>query len=180
MSKNKIENMSAEQRARLERAATLPDSEIDTSDIPGAPPGAWTETVVGRFYRPRKEVVIIRLDADLVEYLKRQAGGDIRPPSTRRCVSTSRRSEEAVKGSAAACSDWRDGSMGLLRPGPVAPPRRAHLQDAVPRRLDHEDARVACRRTRVGADARRLAAFRQAQPVLAGEAVVQVGCRPLP
>ena len=75
MSKGKVDGMNAEQRARLERAAALPDSEIDTSDIPEAPPGAWAGAEVGRFYRPRKEVVTIRLDADLVEYFKRQAGG---------------------------------------------------------------------------------------------------------
>ena len=75
MSKGEVDDMGAEQRARLERAAAMPDSEIDTSDIPEAPPGAWAGAEVGRFYRPRKEVVTIRLDSDLVDYFKRQAGG---------------------------------------------------------------------------------------------------------
>lgn len=75
MNKGGADDMSAEQRARLERAAAMSDSEIDTSDIPEAPPGAWAGAEVGRFYRPRKEVVTIRLDADLVDHFKRQAGG---------------------------------------------------------------------------------------------------------
>lgn len=75
MSKGEVDDMRAEQRARLERAAAMPDSEIDTSDIPEAPPGAWAGAEVGRFYRPRKEVVTIRLDSDLVDYFRRQAGG---------------------------------------------------------------------------------------------------------
>ena len=74
MSKDKPEDMSAEQRARLERAAAMPDSEIDTSDIPKAPRGAWAAAEIGRFYRPRKKVVTIRLDADLIEHFERQAG----------------------------------------------------------------------------------------------------------
>jgi len=75
MNKGGADDMSAEQRARLERAAAMPDSAIDTSDIPEAPPGAWAGAEVGRFYRPRKEVVTIRLDADLVDHFRRQAGG---------------------------------------------------------------------------------------------------------
>ena len=75
MNKGGADDMSAEQRARLERVATMPESEIDTSDIPEAPPGAWAGAEIGRFYRPRKEIITIRLDADLVDHFKRLAGG---------------------------------------------------------------------------------------------------------
>lgn len=73
---SKGDSMSPEQAARLERLAAMPDAAIDTSDIPEAPPGAWAGAEVGRFYRPRREVVVIPLDADLVEYFRQQAGGD--------------------------------------------------------------------------------------------------------
>jgi uncharacterized protein (DUF4415 family) len=39
----------------------LPDEKIDTSDIPEVTD--WSKAVVGKFYRPLKEPVTIRLDA---------------------------------------------------------------------------------------------------------------------
>jgi len=52
----------------LETLATMPDEEIDTSDIPEITD--WSKAVVGRFYRPVKETVTIRLDADVLHWLK--------------------------------------------------------------------------------------------------------------
>lgn len=47
------------------------DEEIDTSDIPEVKD--WSKAVIGKFYRPRKEPITIRLDAEVVAQLK--AGG---------------------------------------------------------------------------------------------------------
>jgi uncharacterized protein (DUF4415 family) len=44
------------------------DREIDTTDIP--PTADWSKAVVGRFYRPIKQPVTIRLDADVLHRLK--------------------------------------------------------------------------------------------------------------
>jgi len=63
------------QRERLKRLAAMPDKTIDTSDIPEAPLGAWTDAERGRFFRPKKEAVTIRLDADLLDWFRRQSGG---------------------------------------------------------------------------------------------------------
>jgi uncharacterized protein (DUF4415 family) len=52
----------------LESLAAMPDEEIDTSDIPEITD--WSKAVVGRFYRPVKETVTIRLDADVLHWLK--------------------------------------------------------------------------------------------------------------
>jgi len=60
-----------EQQERLARLAALADTEIDTSDIPEIPD--WSDAVRGGFYRPRKQAVTIRLDADLIAFFK--AGG---------------------------------------------------------------------------------------------------------
>lgn len=46
----------------------------DTSDIPEAPPGAWAMAEVGKFYRPRKEAVTIRIDADVLQWFRQAAG----------------------------------------------------------------------------------------------------------
>jgi uncharacterized protein (DUF4415 family) len=49
------------------------DREIDTTDIP--PTADWSKAVVGRFYRPIKKPVTIRLDADVLHWLKGQGNG---------------------------------------------------------------------------------------------------------
>src|SRR5664279_531237 len=57
-------------KRELAALATLPDKQIDTSDIPELPPNAWKDAVRGRFYRPVKQAVSLRLDADVVAWLK--------------------------------------------------------------------------------------------------------------
>jgi uncharacterized protein (DUF4415 family) len=59
----------------LAAIANLRDEEIDTSDIPELPPSAWKKAVRGRFYRPVKQAVSLRLDADVVAWLKQPGKG---------------------------------------------------------------------------------------------------------
>ena len=54
------------QKRELAALAALRDDQIDNSDIPELPPGAWKDAVPGRFYRPVKQAVSIRLDADVI------------------------------------------------------------------------------------------------------------------
>lgn len=61
-------------RERLAKLAAMTD-EPDVSDIPEAPHGAWVAAEVGRFYRPKKEAVTIRIDADVLDFFRREAGG---------------------------------------------------------------------------------------------------------
>ena len=53
----------------LKSLAALQDDKIDTSDIPEETD--WESVVIGRFYRPVKKKVTIRLDADILEWFKR-------------------------------------------------------------------------------------------------------------
>jgi len=55
--------------------ASLPDDQIDTSDIPELPLRAWKDAIRGRFYRPVKKAVSMRLDADVIAWLKKQGKG---------------------------------------------------------------------------------------------------------
>ena len=57
----------------LKRLAERPDDEIDYSDIPEITDFSGFE--VGKFYRPMKEAVTVRLDADVVHWLKRDGKG---------------------------------------------------------------------------------------------------------
>ena len=65
--------ISKEQRERLERLAAKPEADIDTSDIPEVLD--WSGAVRGGLYRPRKEAITIRLDADLLAWFKDHAEG---------------------------------------------------------------------------------------------------------
>jgi uncharacterized protein (DUF4415 family) len=69
------EAMDAEQRARLERLAALPDEEINTAD-PDAPEVTdWSGAERGRFYRPVKQLKSLRIDADVLAYFQAQGPG---------------------------------------------------------------------------------------------------------
>jgi uncharacterized protein (DUF4415 family) len=67
--------LTSQQKKELSALAALPDDQIDTSDIPELPPGAWKNAVRGRFYRPLKQAVSMRLDADVVAWLKKRGKG---------------------------------------------------------------------------------------------------------
>ena len=49
--------------------------EPDTADIPEAPPRNWATAQRGRLYRVRKEPISIRLDMDVLDWLRRQGPG---------------------------------------------------------------------------------------------------------
>jgi uncharacterized protein (DUF4415 family) len=57
------------QRRELLRLAALPDSEIDLSDAPelASPP---PEVSIGRFYRPIKQLISLRVDADVLAWYR--------------------------------------------------------------------------------------------------------------
>lgn len=63
------------QKRELTALAALPDERIDTSDIPELPPDAWKNAVRGRFYRPVKQAVSMRLDADVIAWLRKSGRG---------------------------------------------------------------------------------------------------------
>ncbi len=61
-----------EQKVRIERLKALPDEEIDTSDIPVVLDSKNAKR--GMFYRPVKQQITLRLDADVVAWFRENAG----------------------------------------------------------------------------------------------------------
>jgi uncharacterized protein (DUF4415 family) len=57
----------------LAALARMPDDKIDLTDAPEVL--EWRGAVVGKFYRPIKKPVTIRVDADVLAWLKRQGRG---------------------------------------------------------------------------------------------------------
>jgi len=66
---------SAKAKRELGALKAMPDSEIDLSDAPELPLGAWRQAIRGRFYRPVKQAISLRVDADVVAWLKQSGKG---------------------------------------------------------------------------------------------------------
>ncbi len=66
--------LTVEKRNKLRRIAARSDREIDLSDTPEIRE-LPSDAVVGRFYRPKKAIVTIRIDADVLAWLKASGGG---------------------------------------------------------------------------------------------------------
>lgn len=68
-----LPELTEERRKELAKLDALPADQIDTSDIPELTDEQWASAVRGRFYRPIKQQITARLDADVLAWLK--AGG---------------------------------------------------------------------------------------------------------
>lgn len=67
--------LSPEQVQELAALAAMPDDAIDTADIPEAPADSWAQARRGDLYRPVKQPVTMRLDADVLLWFKQHAEG---------------------------------------------------------------------------------------------------------
>ena len=62
-------------RKELAALASKPESEIDFSDLPDTATQDWRGAVRGKFYRPIKKQLTVRIDADVLEWLRSQGKG---------------------------------------------------------------------------------------------------------
>lgn len=67
--------LSQSERRQLAKLTALPEDAVDTADIPEAPAENWIYARRGEFYRPRKQTVTMRLDADVLAWFKESASG---------------------------------------------------------------------------------------------------------
>jgi uncharacterized protein (DUF4415 family) len=63
-----MRKLSREQRRDIAAIAVKKDEEIDLSDMPEVLD--WSNAEIGKFYRPPKKPVTMRLDEDVIEWLK--------------------------------------------------------------------------------------------------------------
>jgi uncharacterized protein (DUF4415 family) len=75
MSKVENQKLSEKQLAELKALQAMPDSQIDYGDIPQATLEAWQGAVIGGFHKPVKQQLTLRIDADVVAWLKTQGKG---------------------------------------------------------------------------------------------------------
>src|ERR1700677_2570575 len=74
MKKATSDHLTPEQRAETDALAALPDDKINTGDIPEQ--RDWSGAQRGALFRPVKQQITLRLDADLIEWFRRQPGRD--------------------------------------------------------------------------------------------------------
>jgi uncharacterized protein (DUF4415 family) len=63
------------QKAELEALKSLPDEEIDYSDIPPLGDEFWKNAVRNPLYKPTKTSTTVRLDSDVLMWLKSKGKG---------------------------------------------------------------------------------------------------------
>ncbi|MEA9390452.1 BrnA antitoxin family protein [Acerihabitans sp. TG2] len=56
--------------SELKALSEKPDCDIDYSDVAALSDAFWKNTVRGQFYRPIKKHASVRIDADVLEWLK--------------------------------------------------------------------------------------------------------------
>jgi uncharacterized protein (DUF4415 family) len=67
--------LTRKQKVELAALAAMPDDGIDYSDIPKKPAGFWADAVRGGLYRPVKRQLTVRIDADVLAWLRSRGTG---------------------------------------------------------------------------------------------------------
>lgn len=67
--------LTEKQRAELAALGARPESEINYSDISPLTEAFWKKAVQGRFYKPLKTSTTVRIDSDVLAWLRAQGKG---------------------------------------------------------------------------------------------------------
>jgi uncharacterized protein (DUF4415 family) len=67
--------LAEERKTELKALAAMPDSAIDYSDIPPLTQEFWQSAVPNPFYKPIKTHASLRIDSDVMAWLKSQGKG---------------------------------------------------------------------------------------------------------
>lgn len=62
-------------KAEIKALADMPDGAIDFSDIPQSSSEAWDSAISNPFYRPKKTSTTVRVDSDVLLWLKSKGKG---------------------------------------------------------------------------------------------------------
>jgi uncharacterized protein (DUF4415 family) len=63
-----MKKRSKKQKKQMAAIAAKKDEDIDLNDMPEVLD--WSKAEIGKFYRPTKKPVTIRLDTDIIDWLK--------------------------------------------------------------------------------------------------------------
>jgi uncharacterized protein (DUF4415 family) len=60
---------------QMAQLRALDGRQPDTQDIPEAPAANWAAARRGKFFKPRKEAISLRVDMDVLDWLRRKGPG---------------------------------------------------------------------------------------------------------
>jgi uncharacterized protein (DUF4415 family) len=72
---SEIPQLTKEREAKLKALAKKPDAEIDYTDDPALDDAFWARAVPNPFFKPVKTHASVRIDADVLTWLKSQGKG---------------------------------------------------------------------------------------------------------
>ena len=67
--------LTTKQRREIRALSARPEQRIDTGDIKALAPAFWRDAVRNPFFRPVKQSTTVRIDADVLAWLKAQGKG---------------------------------------------------------------------------------------------------------
>ena len=70
-----LPSLTEAQKAELAALTAIPDDRIDLTDIPEATEAFWKNAKRGMFYRPTKKSTTVRIDSDVLAWLRAQGKG---------------------------------------------------------------------------------------------------------
>jgi uncharacterized protein (DUF4415 family) len=70
-----LPKLTKQQKAELEALAKMSDASIDYSDIPPLSDEFWQKAVRNPFYKPKKQSTTVRVDSDVLLWLKSKGKG---------------------------------------------------------------------------------------------------------
>lgn len=70
-----LPSLTGAQKAEIKALAAMPEDQIDTSDIPPLGDAFWKNAVRNPFYKPTKTATTVRVDSDVLAWLKSPGKG---------------------------------------------------------------------------------------------------------
>ena len=71
----KLPPFTRKQKGELAALAAMPDKQLDTSDIAPLTEDFWENAARNPFYKPIKQATTVRIDADVLQWLKSNGKG---------------------------------------------------------------------------------------------------------
>ena len=77
MSKKSMKSKSVKITSKIRKLYARRDRSLDRADVPQLSPAQWAKAEIGRFYRPIKTQISLRIDADVLAWLKSKGEGHL-------------------------------------------------------------------------------------------------------
>jgi uncharacterized protein (DUF4415 family) len=71
----RLDSLTEDEKAELEALKAMPDETIDTSELPPLTEAFWQNAVPNPFYKPTKTATTVRIDSDVLAWLRLQGKG---------------------------------------------------------------------------------------------------------